>query len=78
MKRALLLLVVCLAGCDDFEQSMQPPPPHEHELAPKQYVCTVEEMARVEKESLFCDENTSFYSSYCYGTAIIRNCTKKE
>lgn len=53
-------------------------PPAEWQVAPQLYTCTAEQSALVEKDTLFCDENTSFFSSYCYGTAIMRNCAKKE
>lgn len=53
-------------------------PPPEWKVAPQTYTCTATQSALVEKDTLFCDENTSFLSTYCYGTAIMRNCTKKE
>lgn len=44
--------------------------------APSEYTCSEKQMVRVEKETIFCNNNTKFYSTFCYGNAIIRNCTK--
>lgn len=75
--KLILFVMLCaaLAGCDDgFIQT----PREEWQTAPAEYSCTVEQMKLVESQAAWCDENTSFFSSYCYGTAFIRNCTKEQ
>jgi hypothetical protein len=67
---AVALTCLLLSGCE-------PAPRADWELAPKRYACTVEQMKRVETETKFCNENTSYFETYCYGTAIMRNCAKK-
>lgn len=42
------------------------------------YICTDEQMQKAQRESEWCSNNTSYFSSHCYDTAIIRNCTKME
>lgn len=42
--------------------------------APKMHTCTADQMTRVQAETKWCTDNTSYLSAYCYGTAIIRNC----
>lgn len=42
------------------------------------HVCTVEQHSRVEHEAEWCKKNTGFFSSYCYGSSIMRNCTKRQ
>ena len=44
--------------------------------APTIYKCTKIQMENVQQETKWCNENTGYLSSYCYGAAIIRNCTK--
>lgn len=73
--RLALLAVLMLAGCD--VPKFVDPPPRPYQTAPEDYTCTVEEMQRVESEAKWCTDNTSFFSSYCYGTAIMRACTPK-
>jgi hypothetical protein len=58
----------CLMAADEAE---------DYETAPSEYVCTVEQQARVEREAQWCDAHTSFFSSYCYGSAFIRVCKKR-
>lgn len=47
-------------------------------IAPKVHTCTDEQMVKVESETLFCSNETGYFASYCYGTAIMRNCTKNS
>lgn len=70
---AILLLCICSA-CDEVKVN----PPADWEAAPRDYICTEDQMGRVHKEAYWCNENTSYFSSYCYGTAIMRNCTNME
>lgn len=60
----LFLAMVFLAGCQ------QP----DWRSAPNTYKCTIDEIKRVQDEADWCNENTSFRSSYCYGAAIVRIC----
>jgi hypothetical protein len=62
----LLILVLTLCACEDWNDN------------PKNHTCNEQQMARVEKETKFCVTNTSFVNSYCYCTAIGRNCQKKQ
>lgn len=50
----------------------------EWEMAPRVYQCTPEQQQRVERETKWCSDNTSYYTSYCYGTAFMRNCSKAQ
>lgn len=70
MKRLLLIGLVGIAGCE-------PLPQNDWDTAPVTHICTTEQMTRVQNEALWCDSNTSYYSTYCYGTAIIRNCQER-
>lgn len=73
MKYILFVFSVVLlcSSCDTAERSKA-----EWESAPREYTCTEEQMTRVQSEAGWCNENTSYFSSFCYGSAIIRNCTK--
>jgi hypothetical protein len=62
-----VLILSCLCGCKANEG-----------MKPSDYACTEQEMARVEKESAFCINNTSYFSSYCYSSAMGRACKKKK
>lgn len=42
------------------------------------FKCSVEQIKRVEKETEFCNKNTSYFGSYCYSSAMLRNCDKKD
>lgn len=46
--------------------------------APATHVCTTEQMKEVEAQTNFCISKTDYLSSYCYGTAILRNCQKRS
>ena len=59
--------IAALAGCSDVGRA-------NWHLAPTQRVCTEQEMERVEHESAWCNKNTGYASTYCYGSAILRNC----
>lgn len=76
MKKFVFILIVCLMflGCgNDCSKNEEP----DWKIAPKVYKCTKEQMERVEHETKWCDDNTDYFRSYCYGTAFIRNCTKE-
>lgn len=76
MRVLILLCAAVLAGCDVSDPAPSLVDPDWKE-APREYVCTVDQSARVEVETKFCNENTDYFSTYCYGSAIMRNCTKR-
>lgn len=61
------VLLLGLAGCEERRRDR-------HETAAEDCRCSPEEMARVERETVFCTEKGGFFSTYCYETALIRNC----
>ena len=81
MKYIIALTAFCLlAACDGgtTDKNGYHKNHHPTELAPMEYDCTADQMKRVQEESTWCDKNTGYFRSYCYGSAIIRNCTKKR
>ena len=71
-------LIACgflLVGCDS--NTVAPVKP-EWERAIVTYRCTDAQMDRVHTQAEWCNKNTTYYSTYCYGAAIIRNCTKRQ
>lgn len=66
MKYLIVVVAIFLSGCDVGQAPWQ--------LAPLEYSCDNTEMVKVENETRFCNENTTYRATYCYGTAIIRNC----
>lgn len=63
----LAFYLLCLTACEEYT----------HEIVPDAlatHVCSVEEMKRVESETLFCSQKTTYRNNYCYETAIKRNC----
>lgn len=68
MKIAGLLLCVAIAGCGQ---------PAEWTEAASKHACTDDQMKKAQQEALWCKENTTYLPTYCYSTAIMRNCTKK-
>lgn len=81
MNKALIMLVVLvLAGCNDgttISTEGVKPPSEPWRDAVTDYQCTDAQQKRVESDTLFCKQNTSYFSSFCYGSAIMRNCTPK-
>jgi len=69
--------IVAVSGWSPFGDKPQPAALHAHQSALADYTCTVEQMRRVEGETGFCRES-GFRGPYCYGTAIIRNCTRRD
>lgn len=80
MKILAIVALLSLTACVDRNQCIPSEAPKQDVTiaALKDYTCTADEMRRVESESVFCNKNTSFFSDYCYGSAIIRNCKLKE
>lgn len=80
MKYVVILAAVLLVGCDGGKTTTDGyiKPRHPTDTAPMDYDCTAEQMARVQNESTWCDKNTGYFRSFCYGSAIIRNCVKKR
>jgi len=66
-KRFFVALTALVAACE-YQTSPR--------NAPQRYSCTVEQMARVEHETSWCSENTDYFKSWCYGSAIMRNCSQ--
>jgi hypothetical protein len=82
MKRAVLLLslwlIYGLAVAEDAKVGESISSQVEAwTVAPMEYVCNPDQRANMEAESKFCMGNTSYSKDYCYGTAFIRNCTKR-
>lgn len=73
------LLALIFAAVAAAAPQRKPPPPRLQpwETALMEYVCTDQQMRRVEAESTFCRQHTKFFSTYCYGSAFIRNCDKR-
>ena len=69
MYKLVILLSIVLAGCT-------PPPKEAWETAAVDHVCSESQMAKAQTEAKWCKENTSYFASYCYGSAILRNCSK--
>lgn len=69
MLLSVLALIVLLTGCE-------PPEEPEWRRAPLEYTCTPEQTKRVQQDTKFCDDNTSYFDTYCYGSAIMRNCQR--
>jgi len=44
--------------------------------AAKTHRCTEAQMNKAQAEADWCKKNTDYLSTYCYGTAIVRNCTR--
>lgn len=78
MRILAIIALLSLSAC--VENTSCPAPVKESPIqtAMVDHTCTAEEMKRVESESVFCNKNTSFFSSYCYGSAIMRNCKFRE
>jgi|GEM_PF-3935389 len=85
MKRLFLLTCMLLAGGiagaadkpvdkagESISSAIEP-----WTLAPAQYTCTSEQRLKLEFEHHFCVANTDHTKEFCYGTAFIRNCTKR-
>lgn len=66
-----LVFVVLLAGCAE-------PKPGPWTDAPLTHSCTKEQMEKAQVEAEWCNKNTSYFTTYCYGSAIIRNCVPKD
>jgi len=85
MKRLLLMACMLLAGGlagavdkpgdkvgESISSEIEP-----WTVAPAQYTCTSEQWVKLEYEHSFCIANTDHTKEYCYGTAFIRNCSKR-
>lgn len=77
MSKCLLLLlisIIAIIGCDSDSSGLAGP----NWGDPMRYTCTPEQMVEVEKQTLFCNKNTGYKSTYCYTAAMDRNCTQKS
>lgn len=70
MRLTLLFVCFLFVGCEVRG--------NEWATAASTHKCTVVEMEKAESEAEWCNENTDYFSGYCYGTAIARNCTKMQ
>ncbi len=68
----LLLLTACGKNEILTPESLAP-----WETAPLDHLCTTTQMTKAQNEAGWCHANTNWRSNYCYGAAIIRNCTKR-
>lgn len=75
-----IIVSFLISGCDvsKDEGKIVIQPQQEWEKAPTTHVCTEKEMERVHTETKWCIDNTSYFKSYCYGSAFIRNCKPKK
>lgn len=69
-----LLVLAVLLGKSCAQAPLKEELPNYND-ALRTHTCTPEQMARVQEETTYCINETTFKSSYCYGTAIIRICT---
>lgn len=82
MKKSIVLIffIIFLFSCG--EQSQQSKDYGEAKLdwqqAPKIYRCTENQIKRVHFETKWCNDNTDYINTYCYGMAFIRNCKKEN
>lgn len=70
------VFLTLLAGCDTDPLALPPEPPWMN--AAQDHICTIEQMRRVETETVFCATKTTLRNSYCYGASIMRNCTRRQ
>lgn len=68
MKYFILIMCLSIISCS-YERK-------DWEDASKYYKCTKEQMEKVEHEAKWCADNTGYVSTYCYGSAIMRNCER--
>jgi hypothetical protein len=66
MKQFILITCLFIISCSQEKDDWQD--------ASKYYKCTKEQMEKVEHEAKWCADNTNYISTYCYGSAIMRNC----
>jgi hypothetical protein len=74
MKYLIIVLALSLAGCGDPGA----PTPANWNRAAETHTCTPEQMKRAQDEAAWCKINTSYYGTYCYSTAIMRVCTRRD
>ena len=69
---AVVAACLLLAGCESQVLGQTT-----WQAATETHTCTVEQMDKVQREAEWCSTNTQYFSTYCYGTALIRNCTER-
>lgn len=67
MRGLPLVAAIMLAGCGERGSHWN--------SAAFEYTCDSPQMAKAQTEALWCKENTDYRAEYCYGSAIMRNCT---
>ena len=60
-------LLTAVFGCTAYD---------DWNAAARTHQCTETQMSKAQAEAEWCKKNTDYLSTYCYGTAIIRNCTR--
>jgi hypothetical protein len=65
-----LLVVAVLSACSDVDRHWN--------FAAQTHVCDNNQMEKAQAEADWCTNHTGYLSTYCYGTAIIRNCKRIE
>ena len=80
MKYILLAMLMMLTACSEDPAHTDHNKPRDRsawEDATVTHHCTDEQQRRVQSDTLFCKQNTSYFSSYCFSSAIMRNCNPK-
>lgn len=72
-RKTALVACLLLAGCESQVLGQAT-----WQAAIETHTCTVPQMDKVQSEAAWCTANTQYYSTYCYGTAIIRNCEARK
>ena len=68
MKHTVIaVLVVIISGCGESKP--------EWYTAQERMRCTVVQFERVRIEADYCTATTGFFGSYCFGAALMRNCS---
>lgn len=68
---SIIILLVLVSSCDQVRTATSPA----WQEAPETHACTSEQLKLVKMELDVC-QTTSFMSSYCYGAALIKHCSK--
>lgn len=69
------VLCLLLAGCGE---PLKERPREDWQDAPKTHVCSEAQMVKVQTEAKWCNDNTTYFATFCYGSAIMRNCSARS
>lgn len=77
MKRFVgIVLLLSLTACvEDGPDSFKAKAARDNAII-SDSVCTEQQMQRVQSETQFCNKNTSYFSEFCYRSAIQRVCSR--